>query len=154
MIGLSFIAMMLAMTDGGQLLPRSSVRYAVYVLFGDESKNVRCFIRLQLPNKRFQCILGQSKQRAIQMTENSKTFVGKLIQELKQQRDELRLQMHLGSQDAKDEWLRIEDKLAQLSQQYQPLRDAVEESSSDVWEALKLLGSEVSDGFSRIRKSL
>lgn len=38
-----------------------------------------------------------------------------LISELKQQRDELRLQLHLGGEDVKDEWEKLDDKLAQLA---------------------------------------
>lgn len=87
-------------------------------------------------------------------TENSKTAIERLIQDLKQQRDELRLQLHLGGKEIKDEWEKIDDKLAQMTHQYQPLKHAVHESASDVWDAIKLLGSEVRGGFENIRKSL
>lgn len=88
------------------------------------------------------------------MTDDQKSTIEGVISDLKQQRDELRLQLHLGSQELKDQWQKLDDKLAQLSEQYQPLKHAVEESSSDVWDAIRLLGGEVKAGFDRIRKSL
>ena len=88
------------------------------------------------------------------MTDDAKTLLERLIQQIKQQRDELRLQVHLGSQELKQEWEKLDERLAELNQRYQPLKDAVEESTDDVWDAMQLVGSEILDGFSRIRKSL
>ncbi len=88
------------------------------------------------------------------MEENSKSIVGKLIDELTQQRDELRLQIHLGSIEAKQELSKLEDQLFQLRQRYVPAKEAVEETAEDVWDALKLLGGEIKLGLDRIWKSL
>ena len=77
-----------------------------------------------------------------------------LISTLRQQRDELKLQIHLGSTEAKDEWEKLEEKYQQLTDDYEPLRHAVDETTSDVWESLKLVAGEIKDGFHRIRKSL
>jgi chromosome segregation ATPase len=87
------------------------------------------------------------------MDEQSKTMVGKLIEELTQQRDELGLQMHLAGMDAKDQLAKLEEKFFQLRQQFAPAKEAVDDSADDVWDALKLLGSEIKEGFDRIRKS-
>ncbi len=88
------------------------------------------------------------------MSEEKKSLVGELISDLKRQRDQLRLQVHLGSEEVKDEWGKLDDKLSELSHRFDPLRDAVSETSEDVWESLKLVGSEIKDGFDRVRKSL
>lgn len=80
--------------------------------------------------------------------------VYKLIEDLKRQRDELRLQMHLAGMEARNEWDKMDGKLAELTGRTQPLRQAVGESAEDVWEAVKLLGSEIKEGFDRIRKAL
>lgn len=88
------------------------------------------------------------------MSEEKKTFIAELISDLKQQRDELRLQIHLGGEELKDEWNRLDDKLSQLSHRFDPLKDAVEDTAEDVWESLKLVGGEIKEGFNRIRKSL
>lgn len=88
------------------------------------------------------------------MTEEKASTVSKLIGELKHQRDELRLKIHLGGEELKDEWEKLDRKLTELNDRYQPLKDAVEESAEDVWDSLKLVGSEIKDGFNRIRKEL
>lgn len=49
---------------------------------------------------------------------------------------------------------RLDDQLNQLIHRFDPVKDAVDETSADVWESLQLLGSEVKDGFKRIRNSL
>ena len=76
------------------------------------------------------------------------------IDRLKQQRDELALKIHLGSMEAKDEWNRLNEKLAKLSAEYEPLRHAVGESAGNVFKSLELVADEIKDGFHRIRKAL
>lgn len=88
------------------------------------------------------------------MKDHKRRFIENLISDLKQERDELRLQMHLGSEDLKDEMSKLDDRLSQLVHRADPLKDAIEESTDDVWDALQLVGSEIKDGFKRIRKSL
>jgi|LakMenE01Jun11ns_1017448.scaffolds.fasta_scaffold9899048_2 hypothetical protein len=88
------------------------------------------------------------------MSEHPRSLIGKLIQDLVQQRDELKLDLHLGTQEAKEQWEKLEDKLFQLRQRFQPAQEAAEDSAEQVWDALKLLAGEVKDGFDRVRKSL
>lgn len=88
------------------------------------------------------------------MSDEHHSFLENLIGELKKQRDEIRLQLHLGGKDLKVELEKLDDRLAELTQRFQPLRKATEETAEDVWDALKLLGSEVKDGFDRIRHQL
>jgi DNA-binding SARP family transcriptional activator len=76
------------------------------------------------------------------------------INDLRQQRDELSLQMHLAKAEAKEEWGKVTAKLDQLSKDHEPLKDAVEETAGNVFAALKLVAGEVQEGFRRIRKSL
>lgn len=80
--------------------------------------------------------------------------LAQLIAELKKQRDELAVRIHLGSQQAQAEWERVTAKLEELTKQYEPVKDAAKETGDNVWAALKLLGEEVRTGFDRIRKSL
>lgn len=87
-------------------------------------------------------------------TSKKSASVNKLIHDLKQERDEIKLQLHLGSMELKEDWNTLSDKLNALSREYDPLKDAVEESAEDVWDSMKLVGSELWDGFKRIRKSL
>jgi hypothetical protein len=87
------------------------------------------------------------------MTEEKKTLVVRLVDDLMRQRDELKLNLHLGSQEAKDQWEKVEEQLFQLRKRMEPVQNAAEESADHVWEALQLLAGEVKDGFDRIRKS-
>ena len=77
-----------------------------------------------------------------------------LINKLKQERDELKLQVHLASMDAKDEYNRISDKVDQLSAQYDPVKDAVEETAENVFSALGMVADELKAGFQRVRKAV
>lgn len=81
-----------------------------------------------------------------------------LIDSLKQQRDELEVQMHLGKLEARDEWERMEKKwnhlLAEAEANSKPLRGAVEESAKDVGTALEQVGEELKNGYERIRRSV
>ena len=88
------------------------------------------------------------------MTATEKNTVAELISDLKQQRDELRLKIHLGNEEIKEEWDRLDSKLSQLNHRFDPLREAVEDTTEDLWESLKLVGAEIKEGFNRIRKAL
>lgn len=81
-------------------------------------------------------------------------IVAELLRGLKHERDELKLQMHLAKKEIQDELQTLDDRLDALNHRYQPLRQAVAESTDDVWESLKLVGDEIQAGFANIRKSL
>ena len=83
-----------------------------------------------------------------------KSQIEEMVSYLKQQRDELALQIHLGAADAKDEFEDAKVKLDKMTDELEPLKDAVEESASNVWASLELVGEEVLSSFKRIRKSL
>ncbi len=73
---------------------------------------------------------------------------------LKQQRDELSIQIHLAGMEAKDEWDKLTRKFDQLNDQFQPVKDAVGETSEDVLASMQLLAEEIRDGFVRIGKAI
>ena len=83
-----------------------------------------------------------------------RSALDEVIAKLKQERDELQVQMHLASMDAKDDYDRISGKVDELSQQYEPVKDAVEESAENVFAALGLVADELKAGFQRVRKSI
>jgi hypothetical protein len=83
-----------------------------------------------------------------------KDLLANLISSLKQQRDELALKAHLGSMESKEELDKLSTKFDQLTSDFEPAKEAVEESDGDVWESMKLVAEEVQNGFERIRKSL
>lgn len=77
-----------------------------------------------------------------------------VINKLKQERDELKLQMHLASMDAKDEYERLSGKCDELTDQYEPVKDVVEETAENVFSALGLVADELKVGFQRVRKAI
>ncbi len=83
-----------------------------------------------------------------------KTGLEDVISKLKQERDELKLQMHLASMEAKDEYERISGKVDELTDQYEPVKGAVEETASNVFTALGMVADELKVGFKRVRKAI
>ena len=90
------------------------------------------------------------------MTEGNedKSIWDETLSSLRQQRDELALQLHLGKAEARDEWEKLREKLEQLNQDYEPVKDAVGQSAGNLMESLKLVAGEIKDGFDRVLKSL
>ena len=72
-----------------------------------------------------------------------------IIAELKQKRDELRLQMHLASKEAKDEWEELEEKLEDFT-----AKAKLDETGESVGKALGQLGNELKLGYERILKAV
>ena len=85
---------------------------------------------------------------------SNRDLLTELIDDLKQQRDELALQIHLGKAESKEEWEKVQIKLEHLMAQGDKLKDAVEESTENVLESLKLVAEEIKNSFDRICKLL
>ena len=80
--------------------------------------------------------------------------IEEIISTLKQQRDELGLQIHLGAAEAKEEFDEAIQKINEMSRDFEPVKNAAEESVENLFESLKLVGDEVKASFNRIKKSL
>jgi hypothetical protein len=80
-----------------------------------------------------------------------KDEINELIADLKQVRDELKVQLHLAKEDIKDDWDQVEGNLEKLEAKARHIGDATKEASEDVGEAAKLLAEEVKNGFDKIR---
>ncbi len=72
-----------------------------------------------------------------------------IIADLKQKRDELVVQMHLASKEAKDEWEELEEKLEDFT-----ARAKLGETGEGVGKALGQLGNELKLGYERILKAV
>jgi hypothetical protein len=72
-----------------------------------------------------------------------------IIADLKQKSDELRLQMHLASKEAKDEWEELEEKLGEFTANVK-----LNETGEGIGKALGQLGNELKLGYERIRKAI
>jgi len=80
--------------------------------------------------------------------------VHEAMERLKQQRDELRVKMHLAKADAKDEWNELEGKWDSLKERMKAAGGEAGEVSDDIGDALKELASELKSGYARIRDRL
>jgi len=72
-----------------------------------------------------------------------------LVADLKQKRDELRLQMHLASKEAQDEWEELEEKMQEFSS-----RAELGRTSEGLGDALGKLGQEPKLGYKRLRNAI
>lgn len=80
--------------------------------------------------------------------------IDKAIRQLEQQRDELRLKMHLGKAEAREEWDKLERQWEHVRARLPKLREALGETKDDVGAALKLTAEEIRRGYDRLRKLL
>jgi len=85
---------------------------------------------------------------------SNRESLDQLIETLKRQRDELALKIHLGKVEAREEWAKLEKKLAELDARSKPIRGAVGETAKNVGSALDLAAEEIKKGYDRIRKLL
>jgi hypothetical protein len=72
-----------------------------------------------------------------------------LTEDLRRMHDEIRLKIHLGSKDLKDEWSDLEKRWHSFEK-----KADFEKSTKDVSAALRGLGLEIEKAFSRIRTAL
>jgi chromosome segregation ATPase len=79
-----------------------------------------------------------------------------LLQDLKQARDELRLQIHLASKEAKEEWDELEDKMEDFSAKAKKFSEdaKLKETGEGLGEALGKVGHELKKGYERLRKAM
>jgi len=77
-----------------------------------------------------------------------------MLEKLEQERDELKVRAHLGKAEAREEWEKMEGRIAELRSRVDRAGDEAGDVMEDVGAAAKLLGEEIREGFTRIRKSL
>ena len=79
-----------------------------------------------------------------------------LIEELKQKRDELRVQMNLASRELKDEWDELEDDMKEFLDKSKEFAGdpGLKETGEGVGKALAQVGHELKLGYDRIRDAL
>ena len=80
--------------------------------------------------------------------------VDRMVNELKHERDELKVKLHLARMDAGDEWHKLETRLAKLDAKARELGNATAEASHEIGAAAKLLGEEIRKGLKTIGKHL
>ena len=80
--------------------------------------------------------------------EGAEMDISKLMEELAQRRDELKLQLHLASKDAEDEW-------QDLTQEWDKFlsRSEFDKSADEVGEAARQLGLKMKAAYDRMKKA-
>jgi F0F1-type ATP synthase membrane subunit b/b' len=77
-----------------------------------------------------------------------------LLAKVREERDELKLKLHLARAEARDEWQKLEPRWEHLQSQVRDIASATGDASKDVGAALGLLADELRHGYARIRKSM
>jgi hypothetical protein len=82
---------------------------------------------------------------------SSRSEIERIIERLKTERDELKLKLHLGQADAKDEWLELERKWQSIESKLPGVKAEVGTAADNVWAAVELAAEEIKKGYDRIR---
>lgn len=85
------------------------------------------------------------------MTENRERL-RKLIEQLEQERDELKVKLGLAKLEAREEWQELEKKMEGLRGRMKVLSEEAKEASEDVGAAVDVVAEEIKEGFARLRK--
>lgn len=85
---------------------------------------------------------------------DAKERITKAAAQLKQQRDELRVKLHLAKADAKDEWARLETQWEEMRPKLEAAREEAGKTAESVGAALNLAMEELKKGYERLRKRL
>jgi SMC interacting uncharacterized protein involved in chromosome segregation len=85
---------------------------------------------------------------------DARDWIDELVDELTEERDKLRVRVHLAKMEASDEWEELEEKIEKLESKARAVRKATADSAEDVGAAVKLLGQEIKDGFKKIAGQL
>jgi hypothetical protein len=82
--------------------------------------------------------------------------IDEIFEDLKQKRDELRVQIHLASKEVKDDWEELEEKMEEFSGKAKQFADdaKLKETGEGIGDALGQLGGELKHGYDRIRDAL
>jgi len=85
---------------------------------------------------------------------NIKKELDELTDTLKQQRDEIEVQIHLASMDAKDEWQKGEEQWGEFVDALGVITDDSKEAGAEVIHATKIIGDELKETYTRISEKL
>jgi hypothetical protein len=77
-----------------------------------------------------------------------------VIEKLKEERDELRVRIHLANMEMRDEWEELEKKWDQFVVKSGQVRTEVEPTVQEIKSALSLLGEEIAKGYRKIKDAI
>lgn len=73
---------------------------------------------------------------------------------IKQQRDEVNLQLHLAKEDIKDDLDELEDKWNQLVDKMSDIGKEAETAGRDILDSAKELGHQIKEGYERVKAKI
>lgn len=76
------------------------------------------------------------------------------IEDLRRVRDEMRVQLHLGKEEARERWEGLEKHWEHLEGRLKVIRDGSQESLEEIGEAARLLTAEIRKGYKNLRDLL
>lgn len=88
------------------------------------------------------------------MNQKTDEKIRALYEQLKTQRDELRVQMHLGAAELKEEWEAAEKQWQHVEQKLEKAGEEAGEAAHEARETLGVIGEELSTAYRRIRERL
>jgi predicted P-loop ATPase len=77
-----------------------------------------------------------------------------LWQELKTERDELRVQMHLAKAELRDEWEELEEQYAAAQKKFDDVKKGTGEMASEAKTAMSIIVDEISTAYQRVKLRL
>ncbi len=84
--------------------------------------------------------------------ERGKERLQQLMQQLEQERDELKVKFGLAKLEARDEWQQLEKKMEALRGRMKVVGEEAKDASGDVGAALDTVAEEIKEGFARLKK--
>lgn len=84
----------------------------------------------------------------------SKEGLAEVVERLKQERDELRVKVHLGSMEAKEQWEALERKWETFEGRIAQAKRETTEKVQDANDAAGIIANELEAAYQRIRENL
>ena len=88
------------------------------------------------------------------MQRNYRKEIEELLAQLKQERDELNVKLHLAKVEARDQWEVAEKQWYAFQHKSEKVLGEVDHTGDEVKQALTLLADELKDGYRRIREQM
>lgn len=83
-----------------------------------------------------------------------KDQIAEIMAHLRQERDELNVQLHLAKAEVKEDWDELEKQWDNFKLRSEKVAAAADSSADDIGEALQILGDELKAGYEKIRRSI
>jgi len=77
-----------------------------------------------------------------------------LLENLKQERDELKVKMHLAKLDIQEEWDKAEKKWPEFKAKAEEILDGTKDMADEVVDSVKVVGHEIKNAYQRIRERI